>query len=353
MSLPVLMKHRGVVLALVWGLGLAFAPAPGLAQSGASAEQEETSVEDIVVVARRSGAPMWEVTRDGAPEGGALILVGNLSGVPRDLEWSPAALEEAARRSQRVLFPPEGRVSAMDLLRLIWRIRTISGLPRGTTTADYLEPEWQARLDAQMAGERNERWRTSSLLILSMDLLEEKAGFERGGRDAVDVVRRASRRARVPGRPVGRVRGDELVESLISSPPATHAPCLHAAVTAAEAGRGAFRARAEAWRRYRVAEVVASPLDQALFQCWPWGDPEIGPQLRAAWLEAIEGALSEPGVTLAVAPVRLLAEPGGVLDDLEARGFVIEGPEWRAVEDEAVAAEAGEDVAESNPAPDM
>ena len=60
-----------------------------------------------------------------------------------------------------------------------------------------------------------------------------------------------------------------------------------------------------------------------------WGDPEIAPQLRQQWAEAIETALASPGVTMGVAPIRLLADAGGVLDGLEARGFEVVGPEWR------------------------
>ena len=33
---------------------------------------------------------------------------------------------------------------------------------------------------------------------------------------------------------------------------------------------------------------------------------------------------------MAVAGVRLLAVEGGILDQLEARGLEIEGPDWRA-----------------------
>lgn len=296
----------------------------------ATAQEAESNVDEVLVLARRSGAPMWIIEQGGH----TLILVGSLQGMPRDLQWSPDDLEAAAARSDRILFPPEGRASPMDLLRIMWRIRTIGWLPGDTTTADYLSPEVQARLEAAMSGERNDNWRTQSLLMLGIDLLQEKAGYDRGGRDAVDVVRRASQRARVPGQPVGIVRGDELVESLISSPPVTHAPCLEASLAAAEAGKDEFRNRANAWRRFNVAAVVASPLDRALFQCWPWGDPAIGPQLKTAWLTAIEGTLTQDGVTLAVAPTRLLAEPGGLLDDLDARGFEIEGPNWRYVEGE-------------------
>ena len=318
-----MIRNARLLVGLVGALLVASAPA--VAQTP---PDQETSVDEIVVTARRSGAPMWIINEGDH----TLILVGSLSGMPRDLQWSPDALEQAASQSDRILFPPEGRASPMDLLRVMWRIRTIGWLPKGTTTADYLTPEVQARLDAVMAGERNDGWRNQSLLMLGIDLLQEKAGMERGDRDAVEVVRRASRRARVPGQPVGVVRGDELVESLISSPPRTHIPCLEASLAAAEMGKEAFRDRADAWRRNNVAAVVASPADRALFQCWPWGDPEIGPQLKTAWLTAIETALGQDGVTLAVAPTRLLAEPGGVLDDLQSRGFVIDGPAWRAVE---------------------
>lgn len=286
-----------------------------------------TQVEDIIVTARRSGAPMWEVTGGDS----TLILVGAIT-PPRELEWRPDALEAATLRADRILFPQQGRASAADVLRLIWRIRTISNLPAGTTTADYLEPEWQARLEAVMAGERNERWRTTNFVPLSIDLLNDKAGFSRRTRAGPDdVVRRAARRARVPVTPVGIIRGDELIDGLINAPPQTYAPCVKAAIVAAEGGPQTALARAEAWRRFRVAEVAASPIDAALDVCWPWGDPEVAPLLRGQWDEALDQALAQPGVTLAVAPIRLLARPGGVLDALEARGLEIEGPEWRAI----------------------
>lgn len=291
-------------------------------------EPEPTTVEEVVVLARRSGAPMWTVTRGDS----TLILVGAITGIPSDLSWRPDDLEAAAARSQQILTPQEGRASFSDVLRVIWRLRTISRMPRGQTSADYLAPEWQARLEAVMAGERDKNWREKSLLILGFDLMQDKAGYtgRRGGDDAMDVVRRAARKARVPTRPVGTVRGDELVDSLVSAPQSAHVPCVEAAIAAAEQGPEAARERAEAWRRLRVPEVVASPIDRALNQCWPWGDPEIAPQLHQQWAAAIETALISPGVTMGVAPLRLLAEEGGVLDGLEARGFEVEGPEWKA-----------------------
>lgn len=317
------------LFALFFGLVLLGA-SPQAVRAQTPDEQEPTAVEDVVVLARRSGAPMWTVTRGDS----TLILVGAITGIPRDLSWRPDDLEAAAARSQLILTPQEGRASITDVLRVIWRIRSIARMPRGQTSADYLTPEWQARLDALMAGERNQDWRSKSLLILGFDLMQDKAGYtgRGGGDDAMDVIRRAARRARVMTRPVGTVRGDELIDSLIEAPQSAHVPCVQAAIAAAEHGSDAARERAEDWRALRVADVVASPLDQALNQCWPWGDPEIAPQLHQQWAAAIETSLISPGVTMGVAPLRLLAEADGVLDGLEARGFEVDGPEWKVRE---------------------
>ena len=309
------------VLALT--TGVLFTP-PAAAQTPGPQVAE---LDEVVVLARRSGAPMWTITRGDT----TLILVGAITSIPRDLSWRPDDLEAAAARSDLILFPQQGRASMADILRVVWRARTIGLMPQGQTTADYLTPEYQARLEAIMAGDRNQDWRTKSLLIVGFELMQDKAGYARGGTgdDAMDVIRRAARRARVTVRPVGTVRGDELIDSLITAPQTAHVPCIEAAIAAAELGPDAARERAEDWRALRVADVVASPIDRALNQCWPWGDPEIAPQLRQQWSAAIETAMISPGVTMGVAPIRLLAEEGGVLDALEARGFEVGGPEWK------------------------
>nr|WP_245161481.1 TraB/GumN family protein [Brevundimonas alba] len=290
--------------------------------------QEATQIDEVVVLARRSGAPMWTVTKGDS----TLILVGAIRGIPRDVAWRPDALEDAAARADLILLPQEAKASIADIFRIIWRSRTLARLPGETTTADYLAPADQSRLEALMAGERNQDWRRQSLLFLGFDLMQEKAGFRAGreGDDAVDVVRRSGRRARVDMRPVGMVRGDEVIDNLINAPQSLHVACVQNAMAAAEAGPDASRQRAEDWRAYRVPEVVASPIEQALRVCWPWGDPEIAPQLHQQWAAAVETSLISPGVTMGVAPVRLLAEEGGVLDSLKSRGFEVIGPEWKA-----------------------
>lgn len=295
-----------------------------LVQPACAQDVPVDTVDEIVVTARRAGAPMWTIEQGAS----TVILVGAINGVPRDYDWRPEALEAATARSQRILYPMQAQVSGSDILRLIWRMRTIGRLPDGQTTADILPPELEARLERVMAAERSEVWRSQSLVGVGFDLLK-KAGLENGGRGANDVVRRAARRARVEGEPVGSVRGDEMIENLISAPPAVYIGCITAAVAAAEAGPEGAAARLDDWRSLKVPMVIANPLDQATGLCWPSGDPDIAPVLRTQWAEATRTALTQPGVTLAVAPLRILAEAGGVLDQLEVGGLDVVGPVWK------------------------
>ncbi len=317
---------KSLFLTLVFSAALSGAAVAQTTPAPAPAVEAAASVDDIVVVARRAGLPIWTVDRGDS----TVILVGSINGVPRGYQWRPEALEAATARSQRILYPMEGRASPADVLRLIWRIRTITRLPQGRTIADYASPELMARLEAVHAGERSQVWRTQPPLIQSLDLMD-KTGLERRDRAVTTVVKDTARKSRISGDAVGVVRGDELIDGLITAPPETYLPCLEATTRAAEIGPEGAAKRLDDWSHLRVAAVLANPLDQALNLCWPSGDPEIAPMLRQRWMEATDQSLNQPGVTLAVAPLRILAEPDGVLDRLEAAGLDPRGPEWRPV----------------------
>ena len=164
-----IMKNALAGLAALTLLSLSTSQALAQEASVPTAQEEATTLDDIVVLARRSGAPMWTVTRGES----SLILVGAIGRIPRDVTWRPDDLEAAAARSDLILTPQVGQASVSDILRVIWRARTIGQMSRGTTTATYLSHADQARLETIMAGERNQGWRTKSLLFLSLDLMKD------------------------------------------------------------------------------------------------------------------------------------------------------------------------------------
>ncbi|GAW42187.1 TraB family protein [Brevundimonas sp. SH203] len=281
---------------------------------------ETGSVEDIVVTARRVEAPIWEVRRGDS----VLILVGAIEGLSRDMEWRTDALVSAVERADRVLFPVQGQASLADLGRVIWRIRTVTRLPDERTSADYLSPDLEARVE-RITGEGPSR---KSFLMLSADLMEH-GGYSRRVRPVSDIVRRAARANKTPAQPVGVYRGDELIDNVLTTPPEAYLPCIEAATAAAEAGPVSGAQRAENWRRRRIPAVLDSPLEQAATACSYWSVMGQGPRLRGIWNDAVDQALSERGVTVAIAPLGLLAEANGVLDRLTADGLEPLGPDWR------------------------
>lgn len=304
-------------------LGAAIVAAPVPALAGEPADSPAAS-EEIVVTARRSGAPMWTIETPA----GIVILVGEIAEVPKATPWRPERLEGATDRAQRVILGTKAKVSPGDILRLIFKGGALTKLPKGRVAADYLNARQMKRLRA-LETRYDQDYARSNFLMTAFDLLSKRLGFSKDSADdASDVVRRAARQSKIPTQPVGEVRGEDMLDNLFAAPPETHIACLDAAMAATEAGEGVVTARGRAWTEFDVRAVMANPLEEALGRCWPWTNDGFGPALREQWVGAIRDATAQPGVTLAVVPLRILAEKDGVLDRLDRQGLPIAGPAW-------------------------
>lgn len=307
-------------LLLTLALALASGSLPAAAQEAAP-----DSVEEVVVTARTSGAPMWTVRTDA----GVVLLVGEIRNVPKATPWYPDRLERAASGAQRIILGTKAKVSPGDILRLIFTSGKLTKLPDERVAADYLDAARLTRLRA-LEARYEQDYSRRNFLITSFDLLSRRLAFSKDtGDDATDVVRKAARRGDIATRPVGEVRGEDMLDNLFAAAPETHLPCLDAAMAAAEIGPEIVTARGKAWTSFDVPGLMANPLETALGRCWPWTDNQLGAELRGQWVAALDEAVRQPGVTLAVVPIRVLAEAGGVLDQLKARDLDISGPRWR------------------------
>lgn len=311
------MKRATIFLALLGVSGTA------LAQEVASTSAPTQN--SIVVTAQRSGAPMWTI--DTAS--GTIILVGEIRAVPKSTPWQPDRLKDATAEASRVIIRSRPKFSPGDVFRLIFRGGSFTKLPDDSVAADYLSAQQRARL-AALEAEYDIDYDRRSFLMTSFDLLARRLDFDDDTTDdATDVVRKAADRADVPITRPERFRGEDLLDNLAEAPPASHIPCLEAAMSATEIGPDIIEARGRDWRSFDVPAVMANPLEIALGTCWPWADAELGEELRGLWTGAINDAAEVEGVTLAVVPLRVLAEQDGVLDQLANQGLIISGPDWR------------------------
>lgn len=305
-------------------LCLAALAAPLAAQDD-PAPPESAPENSIVVTAQRSGAPMWTI--DTAS--GTIILVGEIRAIPKTTPWEPARLEDATAQASRVILGARPKVSPGDVFRLMFSGGKFTKLPDDKLASDYLSAEQWARLDA-LGKRQEEDYSRSSFLMTSFQLLRRELRFNRDtARDASDVVKDAAEGANVPIDRAATLRGEDIIDNLAEAPPQAHIPCLAAAMDAVEAGPDIVEQRGADWRRYDIPAVMANPLETALGRCWPWADETLGSELRTIWVERIAEASTAQGTTLAVVPLRVLAESGGVLDQLAGRGFDIAGPAWK------------------------
>lgn len=308
-------------------LSLIFAPAfaVGLIWAAPALAQAVPKENQIVVTAQRSGAPMWTIETPT----GTIILVGEINAVPKSTPWQPEQLKEATANASRVILSARPKFSPGDVFRLIFSGGRITKLPDGKVAADYLTDEQRARL-ASLEVEYDVDYDRRSFLMSSFDLLARRLDFDDDTtKDASDIVRKAADRADVPIKRPERFRGEDLLDDLAEADPKSHIACLEAAMTATEAGQDIIKARGNDWRSFDVPALMENPLEIALGTCWPWADDDLGKEIRGQWTGMIADAANEAGVTLAVVPLRVLAEKDGVLDQLEARGLPIEGPDWR------------------------
>jgi hypothetical protein len=298
--------------------------APLVAQDPKPAPPSENA---IVVTAQAAGAPMWVI--DDA--NGTIILVGEIRAVPEATPWYPDRLEEATREADRAILRARPKFSPGDFFRVMFRAGRFLKLPDKTVAGDYLDTAQRARL-AALEEKYDKDYDRSSFLITAFNLLTRQLDFadDTLDDDATDIVKKAADKADVPILKPERFRGEDLLDSLADADPVSHIPCLEAAMTATEAGEAIIEARGRDWTRRDVAGVMANPLEVALGKCWPWADPEVGEEIRTQWIGMIDEARGQGGTSVAVVPLRVLAEEGGVLDLLEAQGLPIGGPDWRA-----------------------
>lgn len=300
------------------------------------AAAQDARTEDIVVTATRSGIPVWRAVGPRT----TIVLVGTIRNVSKETRWDAASLTQALRKSDRVMFPGEVRYTASILYApsLAARAKKMETLPKGQTLARYLSPGDYRRLAALGAG----GWLKPGFerrhpLQLANELIQEALGRPGGGfisiskvqpgqGDADTWIKAAIRKYRLNLVPIPTARLKPVMKAFLAGPPGEHVPCLMAAVALAEAGRGANRARSEAWANRRVPEVLASPAEKAFQACSP--EPmrrDASPEVR----RTVRGLLEDRLVTVAVFELGALAAPGGILDELQAQGFEIRGPAWK------------------------
>ncbi|MFL6843775.1 MAG: TraB/GumN family protein [Allosphingosinicella sp.] len=315
---------------------LAIAAASLLLSAAPTPDDNAARTEDIVVTAVRSGIPVWRVVGPRT----TLVLVGTIREVSPQVRWDAASLTEALRKSDRVMFPGSVRYTASILSArgLESRTKKMAVLPEGQSLSQFLPPGASDRLAALGAsGLLKPGFERRHPLAVANELIGNTLGLGGGGflqitkvrpgyGDAADYIKAAVKKYHLNLVPIPEAKLKPVLKGYLAASPADHVPCLLAAIALAEAGTGANRIRSNDWAHRRVPETLASPAQKAFDACLPEAmREEASPEVR----DIVRGLLEEPEVTVAALELGALADPGGILDSLQAEGFEIRGPAWK------------------------
>lgn len=291
-------------------------------QPAASSEQ---AVEEIVVTARRTGIPVWKVTGPKT----TIVLIGSIDDVSKDTRWDPGALMRTLRKADRVMFPSMVGLTASPfaIVGILWRARKMATLPKGQTLAQLMPADQFQRLVAlKNRGVLKAGFERGHPLLVAERLRDVAKGKRGYGPGAIQYVEKAVKKYKIKRVPITTYKAKPILSDFFASPPRNYVPCLMASAALVEAGPGAVKSRSDAWAERRVPDVLASTAEKTSEACSPknWGiipSADLRPQIRAL--------MSQPQLTVAVVSLGSLAQRGGVLDDLSAAGFEVQGPSWK------------------------
>jgi hypothetical protein len=324
------------------------------AQTPEAAPAETEALDEVVVSGEFPGPGLWKITRADDATGHVLWIVGEPPPLPKRMKWKSTDIEAVALGAQEILFDSAVR---MDTDQKIGFFRGMTLLPamleaRRNPDDARLEDVLPADLYARWLVQKKrylgresgvESWRP----LFAADKLRKSAfrdlKLREGGavREVVDdLAKKHKIKVTTPVKKFTFKRSEvrtKLKEFSRESLP--DVACLRSMLdlTEALADRKTQNARAQAWavgdhQALDRLPALPSPYlpcamavmsSQAAREVIP---ADIREQVHALWLEAAEKALATNAITFAVVPFVKLTRPGGYLEMLRAKGYLVEAP---------------------------
>ena len=316
---------------ITMSLGLA----PALAQEDSAAESPPAGIDELTVIGRYPGPPMWKVS-SGAH---VLWIFGNLTPLPKGLTWDPRNVERVIERAQGVIGEVEFSAHEYNPFKLIGLVRQARRLSRnadGAVLAEVLPPDLYARYAALRARytprDRNEKLRP----VLAVQRVYNAALDDTGlttdrGRVSKEIRRIVRQHDVAATRMKFELEPQAVLADLEEVTPEAELKCFETAVATIETDLDAMKARANAWalgdvealRRFDYPDPQGDCLAMLVSAS---GLDELRNRVYAQWLVEAEAALEANETSFAVLPMRELFAADGLLAQLAAKGYAITAP---------------------------
>jgi uncharacterized protein YbaP (TraB family) len=285
----------------------------------------------VVVTGERPGPGMWHVHRGGAH----VWILGSISPLPRDITWRAKQVEDVLQSTSQVLVQKPIELSIPRVLWMLIADRKYLMVGGGKRLKDVMPADLHARFAAQRSKVTNEadKWEHYRPIIATAFL--QQAAFHKVNLsmrlDLGAALRQLAAKHGVRIEEVKVAGASDMLEALKTMPAATERTCVEASLETMESGLPRLIERAQAWTDGNVQRIENLPELKQVDACRNAldagkGASDVIGRIRQTWLENIDKHLKSDGTTIAVVNLDLLLERGGLLDQLQAKGFEVEAP---------------------------
>ena len=310
-----------VRLGLVGGL-IAATAGPIAAAAPPSADPEGTVVQELVVTSHLGGPAWWRVSNGAS----TVFILGTPEALPKGLKWDQTLLDRRLEGANELIGPPTVSVGLGDAFALLnARKRFRSHGPMENSLA----PDLRARFLADRSTLTHDAraysgWTPLVASLLMISDFRRKARLEE--RQPASTVVRLARDRGLKVVASGTYRFVPLVRAVEVGQETSGPACLADALDEIEAGAARVDRAAAGWARGDVATALSAQRGyEKCLASLPAG-ADLPSKAMADATAAIATALAKPGHSVAVVNLRPLVAQGGVLQQLQARGFKVATP---------------------------
>jgi uncharacterized protein YbaP (TraB family) len=305
---------------------------PCRADQAVRADQAPPQVmDDLVVTGEHPGPGLWHVHRGTAQ----LWILGSMSPLPKGITWRSKQVEQLLDGTNQVLVQKPFEVGIARILWLLITERSVLMVTGGKRLKDVLPPELHARFAIQRAKYTSDpnKWERFRPLVAAAFL--QQAAFHQAGLstrlDLGAAMRTLAKKHHVKVEEIKIAGVSDVMEALKTLPPTTENACVAAALVTIESDLPRLVDRAQAWASGNVERIEKLREPAEVDACRAALDAGVGAaeliaRMRRSWLSTLETHLQNGGVTVAVMNIDMLLEPGGLLDELRAKGYEVDAP---------------------------
>jgi uncharacterized protein YbaP (TraB family) len=317
---------------------LAVALAVGFLGSAAAqtpSGSEHATIEEITVIGRYPGPPLWRVSSGER----VLWIFGDLTPVPEGLTWDPRNAERVVERADAVIGPMRIRAptyNPIKIFRMLRAARRLARNPEGSTLEDVLPPDLYARYAALRErympdDERGEALRPALAVLRLHGAALEDVGLTTDTGVMRTVERLMKRSDAELTKTSVETEAATVIAGLEKVTREAELNCFATTLTMLETDLDGMKERAQAWAIGDVDALRRFDYPDAQGQCLEMlfsssGIKDLGDELFAKWLGEAEHALATYDTTFSVLPMRELVAADGLLAQLAAKGYTVTAP---------------------------